>query len=382
MTKTQHPPKETLYFNGETYYAALIADILSAKKSVDMEAYLFAHDEVGLHVADALITAAKAGVKIRILIDAAGSPYWTTSFATMLEKEGILTKVFHPFPWQLWNWSRSVVKWPALLKWIYFILKANSRNHRKVCIIDEEKAYVGSFNISKCHISTDAGGGGWRDTAISLSQCDLSPLIQAFESVWSRVSIKERLYNTFRQVLRDPQIRLNHTRHRRRILYKHLLKKIRNCRTRIWITNAYFVPDNFLLKRLKEAAHSGVDVRILLPKKSDLMMMPWATCTFYYHLLKAGVRIFEYSPSILHAKSIILDQWACVGSSNLNHRSLLHDLEADIRISAVETTHILSEQFGEDLKSAHELSLKHWRNHRPWRQRCLGRLVLYLKYWI
>ncbi len=360
----------------------MLLDIAKAKHSIDLETYLFHNDTLGKRIALELAEAAKRGVKVRVMVDGAGSPLWSANFARFLEESGVKTKVFHPFPWQLWDWSRSIVKLPSLIKWIYLILKINFRNHRKVCIIDKEIAYIGSLNISKYHLSTEEGGDGWRDTSVRLTGTDLKELIKAFDVAWYHRTIKERLREIFRQIRKDPLIRLNYTRHRRRILYKNLLRKMANCTRRIWITNAYFVPDNFLLKRLKDAARSGIDVRILLPRKSDVAMMPWASSTFYYSLLKAGVRIFEYLPSMLHAKSLIIDDWMVIGSSNLNHRSLIHDLEADIHIASKEAKRILEQQFLEDLKNSREVSLDSWQTLRPRSQRLMGRLVLYIKYWI
>ncbi len=375
-------PHELILASGEEHFAALINDINQAKYSIDIETYIFRRDNLGKRVADALAAAASRGVSVRVLVDGAGSPMWSTTLARALEKAGAKTKVFHPFPWQLWNWSRSVVKLPSLLKWIYLLLKINFRNHRKVCIIDEKIAYVGSFNISNYHLPSSDGGANWRDVSVRLSDIELNDLSDAFDCAWTHRTIKERLRDAFRHVRRDPIIRLNHIRHRRRILHKNLLRRISKCRHRIWITNAYFVPDNFLLRRLKEAAQNGVDVRILLPKKADVMMMPWASSTFYQRLLKAGVRIYEYLPSMLHAKTLILDNWSLIGSSNLNHRSLLHDLEADINLSNNSSKQYLADLFLDDLKQSKEVSLESWQNSRPKYQRMLGRLVLYLKYWI
>ncbi|OGT55197.1 MAG: cardiolipin synthase B [Gammaproteobacteria bacterium RIFCSPHIGHO2_12_FULL_41_15] len=373
---------EKVFVSGTNHFSALLQDIGLAKHSIALETYLFHNDHLGLRVAHALREAAKRGVAVRVMVDGAGSPFWTTNFARMLEEVGAQTKVFHPFPWQLWNWSRSVVKLPIVLKWIYLLLKANFRNHRKVCIIDHKIAYIGSLNISKCHLERQDGGDGWRDTSVRLEHIDLVELSNAFDAAWHHRTIKERLREAFKHVRLDPPIRLNYTRHRRRILYKNLLRRISNCQKRIWITNAYFVPDNFLLKRLKDAARNGVDVRILLPKKSDVLMMPWASSTFYYSLLRAGIRIFEYLPSMLHAKTLILDDWVLVGSSNLNHRSLLHDLEADITLHKKESKQSLMDRFLEDIHHSREISLDSWHIQRPLRQRMLGRLVLYIKYWI
>ena len=373
---------EQVFFSGSTHFNALIKDIDQATRYIDLETYMFQSDSLGQLVCQALVRAAQRGVTVRVMVDGAGSPYWSTRFARQLEKAGAKTKVFHPFPWQLWNWSRSVVKWPLMLKWVYFILKANFRNHRKVCLLDGKIAYIGSLNISKCHLERSSGGDGWRDTSVRLEGADMTELKKAFTAAWDHRTIPERLREVFTHVRREPIIRLNYTRHRRRILYKNLLRKMAGCQQRIWITNAYFVPDNFLLRRLKEAAVKGVDVRILLPRHSDVFMMPWASCTFYHSLLRAGVRIYEYLPSMLHAKTLILDDWAVVGSSNLNHRSLLHDLEADITLKAKASRDGLVAQFLQDLQESREVLLNTWHRARPRRQRILGRVVLYLKYWI
>ena len=375
-------PQETVFTDGQKHFDTLLSDIAKAKHSIDLETYLFHNDPLGKRVALELTEATKRGVKVRVMVDGAGSPFWSANFARFLEEAGVKTKVFHPFPWQLWDWSRSVVKLPSLVKWIYLILKINFRNHRKVCIIDREIAYIGSLNISKYHLSLEEGGDGWRDTSVRLTGIDLKELIKAFNVAWYHRTIKERLREIFHQIRKDPIIRLNYTRQRRRILYKNLLRKMTNCTCRIWITNAYFIPDNFLLKKLNDAAHSGIDVRILLPRKADVAMMPWASSTFYYSLLKAGVRIFEYLPSMLHAKSLIIDDWMVIGSSNLNHRSLIHDLEADIHINSKKAKKILERQFLEDLKNSREVSLDSWHILRPRSQRLMGRLVLYIKYWI
>lgn len=373
---------ETLFIDGGAYFDSLIYDIQQAQHSISLETYIFQRDSLGKKIIDALIAAAKKGVLVRVMVDGAGTPWWSTQFARMLEKAGATTKVFHPFPWQLWNWRRSRIKNSFLTNWIYLLFKINSRDHRKVCLIDGHIAYVGSMNVSKCHLSRAMGGDNWRDTGLRITGIDLSDLYHAFDMAWDHQPITERLREAFRQVRRNPTIRSNHTRHRRRILYKNLLRKMSICRHHIWITNAYFVPDNFLLKRLQEAARSGVDVRILLPRKSDVAIMPWASTAFYFNLLKSGVRIFEYLPGILHAKVLLLDDWALIGSSNLNHRSLLHDLEVDILLSNPTSIQTLEQQFLSDLENSREISLERWHILRPRYQRWLGRMILYIKYLI
>lgn len=360
----------------------MLDDIRAANTSIDFEVYIFQNSVLGDHVTQALADAARRGVKVRVLVDGAGSPLWGATYANTIEKAGGLTRVYHPFPWQLWHYSRSIIKLPFLLKWIYLILKINKRNHRKLCIIDQQIAYIGSMNVSPNHLPKSMGGQDWRDRAIRIQKADLSTLCEAFEDAWEHRPIQERIRDAFKAVRRNPIVRLNHTWLRRRILYKQLLKRMKRCKHRIWITNAYFVPDNFLLKHLKEAAKRQVDVRILLPKKSDIIFLPWASSAFYYELLKSGVKIFEYLPSVLHAKTLIIDRWMLIGSSNLNYRSLLHDLEVDVNVRHPETKRDMAQLFLEDLKQSKEIFLEDLNKIRPWYQRSLGRIALYIKYLI
>lgn len=372
--------QQIIFSKGDDYFQSLLADINAAQKSIDLEVYIFNYDDLGEKIVQALKNAAKRGIKVRVLVDGAGTPVWK-SFAHQLEETGAQTRIFHPFPWRLWQLSRSYVHVPAILKTIYLLLKINSRNHRKVCIIDQQIAYIGSFNISQVHLGYAKGGSNWRDTAVKVTGIDLQELVSAFEAAWQHIPIQERLQNIFRQTNPDPIIRLNNSWYRRRILYKNLLYRIAHCHKKIWMMNAYFVPDNFLLKELKDAARKGADVRIVLPQKSDIFFMPWASSTFYRSLLKAGVRIFEYQPTMLHTKILILDNWILVGSSNLNHRSVLHDLEVDINVRLPEAKKAVETQFIEDLKTTQEVQLSEWYK-RPLYQRWLGRLLLYVKYWI
>ena len=184
----------------------------------------------------------------------------------------------------------------GLLKAIYLMLKINSRNHRKVIIIDDAICFVGSFNISKCHLDKKHGGQCWRDTGVRIVGANLKDLTHAFETAWNHMKTKERIREIFKHVNQNPTFRLNTTRHRRRILHKNLLRRISRCKERIWITNAYFVPDNILLKKLRDAAQRGLDVRILLPQKSDVFVMPWASTAFYFNLLKSVLEFSNTSP--------------------------------------------------------------------------------------
>jgi len=370
-------PKEQVFFTSCDYFKSLLNSIDQAKHKIDLESYIFLRDQLGEKIVEALRRAAQRNVKIRLLIDSAGTPNWNKSFAQQLEKEGVQSRVFHPFPWRSWQWSLSKINTPFLKKFLYLLFNANSRNHRKTCIIDDEIVYLGSFNIRGNHLQEEK----WRDTGVRLQNIDITPLNEAFSTAWHHVPMKDRIKSIFHTTDINSTIRLNNSWQRRHFLYKNLLQKIKSATQRIWITNAYFVPDNFLLHKLKTAAQQGIDVRILLPQKSDIPFMPWASSFFYQNLLKSGIRIFEYLPKLLHAKTLIIDDWMLVGSSNLNHRSLLHDLEVDVNIQSQESKRALEQQFLHDLQNAEEIFLLNWQK-RPIHQKIIGRLALYLKYWI
>ena len=145
------------------------------------------------------------------------------------------------------------------------------------------------------------------------------------------------------------------------------------------------MPDDYLIRKLREAAKKNVDVRILLPQKSDtLLPIPWAAACCYERLLQAGVKIYEYIPNILHAKSFIIDNWAMIGSSNLDFLSLIHNLEIDIRLSHQKTIDQAAHYFLDDLKKSEQIIYKQLPKHknRHWFKRFFGRIMLFLRYWI
>jgi cardiolipin synthase len=364
---------EIIFQDGKAYFDHIMADIDHAKQSIDIEIYVFRMDDLGTRLVTHLIAAAKRNVKIRILVDGAGTTWWHGPAVANLEKSGIHTKVFRPLPWQLWQWRRSVSRLSFLLKLGYFILNINARTHKKVFIIDGRITYIGSFNIDQCHLGT-AKTLPWRDTGVRLEDADIELLSASFENSWDPSKA------TFSHPKRFSRIRLNHSRQARRALYKSLLRKIGKCQKRIWITNAYFVPNTMLLQQLKNAASRGVDVRILLPRHSDVPMMTWASRAFYFDLLRAKVRIYEYLPSMLHAKTILLDDQALVGTSNLNHRSLLHDLEVDVHLENPYSTQVIADSFEKDLEKADAITLEQM--PRPWYQRVLGQCLCLTRYFL
>jgi cardiolipin synthase len=176
-------------------------------------------------------------------------------------------------------------------------------------------------------------------------------------------------------------VQVNTARRLRRRFHKDLLEHLRSARKRIWVTTPYFVPTLPVFRALTHAALRGCDVRLVLPKKSDVPMVRWVSMSFFLPLLKTKCRIFEYQKSILHAKTLVVDDWVLVGSSNFNHRSFLFDLEVDVVLQKPVSLKSLERQYGLDFKQSREVVLSGIKL-RPFWARFLTWLVFGLRYWL
>ncbi|MGX2040509.1 phospholipase D-like domain-containing protein [Methylocaldum sp. MU1018] len=370
------PIEERLYVRGDAFFIDLIRDINSAAREVLLETYIFELDAVGRAFIAALSHAHRRGVRVRLLVDGVGLPLAGGELLITLEEAGFPFRIFHPIPWFFRQWRHMAGGRAAPPRFLQLLARLNNRNHRKTCLIDRRIAWIGSFNISALHLPVANGGEEWRDTAVRAENVDTQPPGRAFRRAWN----PWRWRPVARRGARSP-FRLNDTRRQRRALLRDLLRRIGRSKRRIWITNAYFVPDERLLHALVRAAKRGVDVRIILPSVSDVFFMPWTSATFYGSLLDRGVRIYEYQPGVLHAKTIIIDDWMTVGSSNMNSRSLRHDLEIDYVLSRTDAKSALASEFSRDLNHSREILRAAYPNRPLW-QRFLAHVILFAKYWI
>lgn len=372
--------EERLVFQAKEYYSSLVQDISKATQSVDLEAYIFDEDPVGEQVSEALISAAKRGVSVRVLVDGIGSLLWGSAMTDRMEAVGIQTRVYHPLPWNFWQYTRSRLKGFWISRFIRLLTHINRRNHRKVTLIDSKIAWVGSFNISSTHFTK-------RDAAIRVLGPPLTLLTYLFEVNWSglnRRKVRKKIHSLFQRFpLQNLPIRANATFKLRRYFYRELLLRIENSSKHIWIANAYFIPDLALIRALQRAALRGVDVSLILPGYSDVFFLPWSTAHFYGELLKAGVKIFELKPGYgyLHEKSLIIDDWLQIGSSNLNHRSLFSDLEIDICSSHPNSLETMKKHFQDYQKEATQVVDEKVSLVGPLKRR-IGRILLLFKYWM
>jgi cardiolipin synthase len=317
---------EEIYFEKEAYFEALFRTIDGASRSIELETYIFEWDRMGLRMIERLKAAADRGVRVRVVLDGVGTWFTQDRIRESLESSRVELELFHPFTWFGFTFSQF-----------------NRRLHRKVCVVDQRVCFVGSFNI--CDVPN-------RDTAVKLTGGAIWVFVHAFERLWKKGSgFTKGGKRGFSLV------RLNETKKMRRICNHDLVRRIRTSRGRIWVTNAYFVPPLFLLRELCYAGLRGIDVRLLLPERPDHAFMKRMATAFYRTLILSGVRVYEYRDAFLHAKTWLVDDWALVGSTNLNHRSLIHDLEVDVVLLRQESRERLRERFLEDLNQSTEMQL-------------------------
>lgn len=350
---------EEVFDSGDAFFKALERDVAQSRHSVDLESYIFENDELGSRVLASLEAAAKRGIRVRLLVDGFGSPLFSGTVVDELCAKGIEARVYHPF-----SISRN------------FFQDLNHRNHRKVCIIDGRIAFAGGMNVSAKHLAQYSGAEAWRDTAVRVEGDDVNMLAAAFDSAYWGRRPKRSL---------SPHVRLNDTWRKRRRTYRDLVRRIGAAEKRVWITTPYFVPEWRLLRALAQAAMTGKDVRLLLPLQSDLNFMRWANRAYYSFLLGFGARIYEYLPGILHAKTVLIDRWVTVGSSNMNHRSIFHDLEVDLVLGQDESIRKLEGCFLTDLERSREIKPETWeRRHWVKRlfQRMMQELVGFVRSWL
>ena len=364
-----------LIFAPRVYFDGLLSDIDNARSEVILETYIFRLDEVGLAFVKSLQNACRRGVKVRLLIDGVGSYIDTSKLVRLLESECCQIKIFHPLPWDFKVFRNALSAGQHYSALLSNLARINRRNHRKLCIIDQSIAWLGSFNITADHYSRlpDLAGDNWHDTGLRTKGSVVMTFLHNFEQVWQRKGESRR--NRTRQFLAFSSIK------GRKQSALELLDHLRSAVERIVITNAYFNPSNKVLKILRQAAQSGVEVKIIVAARSDIFFFPELSRSYYADLLNAGIRVYEYQYSVLHSKTMLIDDAVVVGSTNLNFRSFLHDLELDALIDDPEIINQMEQRFEQDLQHCTEITLQNWRKYHAlikW----LAWIPRLLRYWL
>jgi len=349
--------------DGAETFPAMFAAIRAAKSYVYLEYYIF--EDVtcdGDTLSDLLVRQSQAGVHIRIIYDGIGSIDTDSAFFDKLRAAGVQVVEFNP---------------PSPWKHHYAL---NSRDHRKLLIADGTVAILGGVNLSSTYESApsvgyskpdrpaQSGPDVWHDTDIQISGPVVAELEKLFREHWHEqqdTALEGDIDpDPPAQAVGDEVVRIlgSSPSKLKRRYYVTVISAIRNAENSIWITGAYFVPTHQEKEGLIAAARRGVDVRLLLPARSDSSPALAVQHSHYGELLRAGVKVYERNDGILHSKTMVVDKvWSIVGSSNFDHRSVLFNDELDAVVLGKETGEKLTTDFNEDLRHAQPIDLAQWR---------------------
>lgn len=335
-----------LWKNGELF-RSIFEIIRTAKELVCLEFYIFRNDETGNELAEILKQKASEGVKVYILYDHFGSLFTPAKFWKNLREAGVHIRASHPFKWT---------------KPFYYV----HRDHKKLILIDGVKAFTGGLNIANEYRGYHRlkKVKGWRDTGIFLEGPISVMLLDLFRESWEIWKGLPIHFSKHVEPVPDglPVVPIfASSSKRRRKMRKLLYYSINQAEKGIHLTTAYFTPSRRMVQVLEEAVLRGVDVKLLLPGKSDIVAARYAGRSFFTKLLKAGVEIYNYQGEVLHAKTYVFDGiWSIIGSANLDFQSLRKNDEGNVGILDANFGGQMMAVFDEDLKHSERITLDKW----------------------
>jgi len=353
--------------NGSQAFPEMLTTIARAQQQILLEMYWFDSDSIGRRFAAALAAAARRGVEVAIIYDAVGSMGASQDMFDTLMQAGARVIEFNPIA----PWKRR-----------FRLSKLTRRDHRKLLIVDGQTGFIGGINIADQWLGRDEGGAGWRDDMVRIAGPAVAGLSDCFARSWARLHGHELRQVGFGREAAPAVSRRSPYGQPVRVLGQQFLRAqrqisraylhyLRRAERRIFIANSYFVPDGRVLRALAQAARRGVDVRIIVPGQSDVEIVRHASRAVWGRLLRAGVRIFEWDESVLHAKSAVVDgRWSTTGTFNFDYLSLRLNLEVNLSVLDEQFAQALEASFLADFAQCREVSRVDFR-FRPLGQRLL-----------
>ncbi|MFF1956654.1 phosphatidylserine/phosphatidylglycerophosphate/cardiolipin synthase family protein [Streptomyces sp. NPDC058220] len=335
--------------NGDQIFAAMLASIRGAEHTIDMMTFVYWRGEIAREFAEALADRARAGVRVRLLLDGFGSRLIEQSLLTAMADAGV------------------EVAWFRRPLWIT-PMKQNHRCHRKVLVVDESTAYTGGVGIAEEWCGDARNENEWRDTHVRVRGPAVDGIAAAFAQNWAECH--DELFDDRDRFIEHPQqgdavvqIVRGSASFGWQDMQTLMRVVIESAQDRLRLATAYFAPDPFFVDLLCRAAARGVDVEILLPgPHTDKRVCRLAGQDHYEELLACGVRIWEYQPTMMHSKVITVDGIAAlVGSTNVNRRSLDHDEEVMLAVIDEDFAAVLDADFDEDLTASEPIEPGRWK---------------------
>lgn len=383
--------------DGPQAHQVQIEAIANAQHHVHLETYLLSEGEIAERYARVLTERAQAGVRVRVMIDGIGALGAGNDYRQRLLDAGIELREFNPVnPFKnprLWRMTR--------------------RTHRKTLVVDGRLAFTGGINITDdyCRGPLDTPAEpdakpGWRDTHVAIEGPAAADFQRVFLTYWSRLGVMHGSDNDYPAIPASGDCQVcaltdqgedfladreddelprpsNPLRPKYRVepnIYRAYLDAMRRARKRVWITQAYFAPTGRFIRGLTAAARRGVDVRLILPARTDASLLKYAARQRYARLMRAGVHVYEYQPAVLHAKTALVDGiWSTIGSANLDYRSFFHNDEGNAFIICPDIAAQMKAMFEDDLRHCQRIDPERW-SRRGWRQRLLETIAGSLRF--
>lgn len=349
--------------NGDAFFPAMLAAIGRARNSINLESYIFWSGEIAGRFRDALSERARAGVEVRVLLDAVGSgAKLSRDDVSAMRAAGCVVEFFHPLrPWML----------DAI----------NHRTHRRLLVVDGKVGFTGGAGVADVWLGNAEKPGNWRDTQVEVTGPVVAQLQAAFQENWAATRGEtlsgERFFPrlepaghaTAQVILSSPEAPSSPTK----LLYA---VSISSAVRRLWLSNSYFVPDADATALLTSAARRGVDVHILIPGKvNDVPLTKAGGRSSLGELLAGGVKISEYAPTMFHAKTMVVDGvFATIGSTNFDNRSFRLNDEINLTVHDRDVGRRLEEMFLQDIARSRSYTYAQWRS-RPLKQRVTEWLI-------
>lgn len=341
--------------NGDAFLKSLLADIDGAHSSINIMVYIWTDGVMSNQVLEHLDAKLKEGVQVRIMIDAYGSSSGTpTKQFDLFKKQGGKVAVFHSFTIAPWD-----------------ILKNQARNHRRAIVIDGDIGYVGGMTVSDPWLGDARNPKEYRDTMSRVTGPMARDLQGIFSELWTSMTAELLVGDTFyphasRVEQRDTltYISLASTPSPDSLaIQKFILFSLMGAQKSIYLTTPYFLPDPSVRSALIDKAKQGVDVRVLVPNiLNDSRSVYYASHYSYEELLNGGVKIYEYQPTFIHSKAIVIDgDWSIIGSANMDNRSRKLNEEDIFGVLDKVLGATLERTFLEDLSHAKQIDLAEWK---------------------
>ncbi len=338
----------TLLQNGDQIFAAMLEAIKGAQSSINFLTYVFWRSSIANQFADALCERAKAGVQVRLLVDAVGAATMSSRLVWRLERAGVQVGWFRPG------------HLPSLRKF-------NNRTHRKILLVDDRIGFTGGVGIADVWLGNAQDGRHWRETHCAILGPACLDLHAGFAENWREATGRPLPPPQPSGPIAGPTIDIHTTvstagTSQPTAIQRLLFAVFGAAQTRLWITTAYFVPNQAVIQALARASRRGVDVRILTNgAQTDHWLTVLAGRASYAELMASGVKLYEYQKTMLHAKILTADHaWATIGSTNLDARSLIHNDELNVSVVDPAIVDQLDHQFEVDLQSAHRILPAEW----------------------